>query len=198
MRRLKEDILELRSQGKSYNDICQILNCSKGLVGYHCGEGQKAKTQLRRARGRKQLRQIISSRIERFSARHSSEWKYSSTTTFKKMMKARLEGFSKMSKMSKEYVKPEFSVEDLIKKIGDSPVCYISGKPIDLSDRRSWAIDHIVPRSRGGNNSIGNAGICDSTINMSKSNMLPEEFFEMCKMVLENNGYEVNKNAPTS
>lgn len=33
---LKEKILELRENGKNYNEICQILNCSKGSVSYHC------------------------------------------------------------------------------------------------------------------------------------------------------------------
>jgi DNA-binding CsgD family transcriptional regulator len=33
---LKEEILILRKNGKNYNEICEILNCSKGTVAYHC------------------------------------------------------------------------------------------------------------------------------------------------------------------
>jgi DNA-binding CsgD family transcriptional regulator len=33
---LKEEILALRKNGKNYNEICEILNCSKGTVSYHC------------------------------------------------------------------------------------------------------------------------------------------------------------------
>ena len=33
---MKEKILELRRLGKSYNEICSILNCAKSTVSYHC------------------------------------------------------------------------------------------------------------------------------------------------------------------
>lgn len=41
----KEQILKLRAEGKSYRQIQQELNCSKGTIAYHLGEGQKEKTQ---------------------------------------------------------------------------------------------------------------------------------------------------------
>jgi hypothetical protein len=40
----KEDILKLYSEGKSYREIQLTLNCSKGTIAYHLGEGQKQKT----------------------------------------------------------------------------------------------------------------------------------------------------------
>jgi hypothetical protein len=36
MSKYKEDILKLRSKDKTYDEICEILNCSKGTVSYHC------------------------------------------------------------------------------------------------------------------------------------------------------------------
>jgi glycerol-3-phosphate cytidylyltransferase-like family protein len=33
---MKEKIIELRKQGKSYNEISKELNCSKGTINYHC------------------------------------------------------------------------------------------------------------------------------------------------------------------
>jgi DNA-binding CsgD family transcriptional regulator len=33
---LKNKIIELRENGKSYNEISDILNCSKGVISYHC------------------------------------------------------------------------------------------------------------------------------------------------------------------
>ena len=33
---LKPQILSLREQGKTYNEIASILNCSKGSISYHC------------------------------------------------------------------------------------------------------------------------------------------------------------------
>jgi hypothetical protein len=33
---MKEKILQLRKEGKSYNEICDILQCSKSTVSWHC------------------------------------------------------------------------------------------------------------------------------------------------------------------
>ena len=44
---MKEKILELRKEGKTYNQIVEILGCSKSTVSYHCGIGQKEKTKKR-------------------------------------------------------------------------------------------------------------------------------------------------------
>lgn len=49
---MKEKILELRAQGKSYREIEKILGCSKGSVSYHCGKGQKEKAYNRVKRHR--------------------------------------------------------------------------------------------------------------------------------------------------
>lgn len=37
---MKEKILKLREEGKSYRQIQTILNCSKSVISYHCGEGK--------------------------------------------------------------------------------------------------------------------------------------------------------------
>lgn len=44
---MKEDILKLREEGKSYREISRLLGCSKGSVSYYCGKGQKEKARLR-------------------------------------------------------------------------------------------------------------------------------------------------------
>ena len=44
---MKEKILELFEQGKSYSEIQSILGCSKGTISYHVGVGQKEKTMTR-------------------------------------------------------------------------------------------------------------------------------------------------------
>jgi DNA-binding CsgD family transcriptional regulator len=35
-RNLKADIIQLRSEGKSYREIQKILSCSRGTINYHC------------------------------------------------------------------------------------------------------------------------------------------------------------------
>ncbi len=43
----KENILRLRAEGKTYNEIVSELGCAKSTVAYHCGLGQKEKTRYR-------------------------------------------------------------------------------------------------------------------------------------------------------
>ena len=33
---MKEEILKLRKEGKTYNEIVEILGCAKSTVNYHC------------------------------------------------------------------------------------------------------------------------------------------------------------------
>lgn len=51
---MKERILALHQEGKSYRQIQQELNCSKGTIAYHLGEGQKEKV-LGRTKDRRTL-----------------------------------------------------------------------------------------------------------------------------------------------
>jgi len=56
---MKEKILELRAEGKTYNEIASILGCSKGSIAYHCGTGQKEKwMQRQRDRRGKAMRYV--------------------------------------------------------------------------------------------------------------------------------------------
>jgi len=43
----EKDIMRLRAEGKTYDEIKKILGCSKGTISYHLGMGQKEKTLLR-------------------------------------------------------------------------------------------------------------------------------------------------------
>lgn len=44
---MKERILALRTDGKSYREIERLLGCSRSTISYHCGEGQKTKKNVR-------------------------------------------------------------------------------------------------------------------------------------------------------
>ena len=89
--------------------------------------------------------------------------------------------------------KINFSFDDFLNKIGNDPKCYLSGEPIDLYETKSYSIDHILPSSKGGENTINNAGLICSSINKMKSDITVEEFLEKCIQVLEYNGYNVSK-----
>lgn len=55
----KDEILRLRSEGKTYNEIVSELGCSKGTVSYHLGEGQKQKTNASRIKNKKIIDEYI-------------------------------------------------------------------------------------------------------------------------------------------
>lgn len=44
---MKDRILELRAEGKTYSEIKKELGCSKATISYHCGNNQKEKTNKR-------------------------------------------------------------------------------------------------------------------------------------------------------
>jgi 5-methylcytosine-specific restriction endonuclease McrA len=89
--------------------------------------------------------------------------------------------------------KSTFTVKDVIEKFGENPICYLTGEQIDINKPRTYHFDHIIPRSRGGDSSIDNLGICTKRANLAKHDMTPDEFEHLCKRVLEHNGYIVTK-----
>jgi 5-methylcytosine-specific restriction endonuclease McrA len=56
---MKEQILKLRLEGKSYSQIKSILGCSKGTIAFHCGKGQKHKYYANTRRRHIKLKQQI-------------------------------------------------------------------------------------------------------------------------------------------
>lgn len=176
--KLSKSIFELRDKGYSYNQICLKLNCSKSIVSYHCGNGQKNKTLIRNSEYRQ--KNVILKKIHRF---HQSYKTKSALELYSnKTIKYKL--FSKIRKFGDN--KPMFTVEDLLNKIGSNPTCYLTGLPIDLNDSKSYQLDHKIPKSRGGDNSLENCGLVSKRANMSKSDMTYEEYIELCKLVISN------------
>lgn len=176
--KLSKSIFELRDKGYSYNQICLKLNCSKSIVSYHCGNGQKNKTLIRNSEYRQ--KNVILKKIHRF---HQS-YKTKSTLELYSNKTIKYKLFSKIRKFGDN--KPMFTVEDLLNKIGSNPTCYLTGLPINLNDSKSYQLDHKIPKSRGGDNSLENCGLVSKRANMSKSDMTYEEYIELCKLVISN------------
>jgi 5-methylcytosine-specific restriction endonuclease McrA len=80
-----------------------------------------------------------------------------------------------------------FSAKDLLEKIGNQPVCYLTGVPIDLNKPRTYHLDHIIPKSRGGDDSLDNCQIACREANQAKGDLLVEEFIELCNKVVKAN-----------
>jgi transposase len=184
MSELGKKIIELRNIGYSYNKIMKELNCSKSTISYYLGNGQKEKTSQRRKKFSSKPESVLKIKIYRFNQ--------SSKTNRK--IKNKVRDFQRRNgsklKPNQEF---NFSYEDFLKKIGDDPKCYISGEKINLSESNSYSIDHIIPVSKGGKNTIENAGLVSSLINQMKFNITYDVLIEKCIQILEYNGYEVKK-----
>jgi 5-methylcytosine-specific restriction endonuclease McrA len=181
MSELKHKILELRQMGLSYDMIKSKLLCSKSTISYYCGENQSNKRNIRQ-RKRRSLN-VLNNKIESFLHRkQNSIFEFKETRNVRKILQIKLRGFSMDRKTKK--VKQKFSLQELIDKIGDNPKCYITGRPIDLTDGKSYHLDHIIPISKGGDNSLSNCNIACKEANQAKHNLSYEEFVQLCKEVI--------------
>jgi CRISPR/Cas system Type II protein with McrA/HNH and RuvC-like nuclease domain len=176
---MKEKILKLREEGKSYKQIQLILNCSKSTISYYCGDGQKEKTRIRT---KKRRQNTLLEKVETFKYR-----KFRSN-------KEKVRRFNKRDNengFTNKELEQTFFWTDVLEKFGENTFCYLSGEKINLLND-SYSLDHIIPHSRGGNNSLENLGVTHEIVNKMKSDLNPDELILWCKKILEYNGYSVN------
>lgn len=181
--RVKEQILELRKLGYSYPEIQNKLKCSKGTISYHCGEGQKNKTANRRILNRNK-QHPLSRKVENFTKniqQINSNLK-ATNRTINKILYQKIAVFSRLN--SKDYNNMSFTVEELLQKIGDNPTCGLTGRSINLLDSRSYQLDHIIPRAKGGTNSLDNCQLACREANQAKHELTMTEFIQLCREVV--------------
>tara|TARA_B100001778_G_C18480539_1_gene580105 strand:- start:321 stop:926 length:606 start_codon:yes stop_codon:yes gene_type:complete len=178
-KRRREDILSLRRQGLTYQQIQKELGCSKGTISYHCGKNQSEK---------KRVKSIISrplcKKVTRFKSRCSKEsWRGFSNKV--KCFKRRNKGNKRTATTHwRVNVKNQYTCADVVEKIGVKPVCYLTGRKINLSKPSEYSLDHRVPSSRGGTNELENLEICSHQANQAKADLTLDEFYKLCEDVL--------------
>ena len=176
-KRHREDILNLRKQGLSYREISQELGCARSTVSYHCGKNSSEKQRVS-----SQTRNVLCRKVGSFKSRCTKgAWKTFSSKV--KCFKRRSKG-SKSGSRWRVKVNSQYTCADVVEKIGVKPVCYLTGKKIDVSDSRSYSLDHRVPVSRNGTNDLENLEICSIEANKAKADLTLDEFYKLCEDVL--------------
>ena len=87
-----------------------------------------------------------------------------------------------------------FTTKQLLEKIGPNPECYLTGAPIDLNKSQTYHLDHIVPKSRGGDDSLDNCQIACREANQAKGDLFLEEFVALCKKVVKRSKISPKRN----
>ena len=180
---MKEKILNLREEGKTYNEIKSILGCSKGTISYHCGDNQKEKT---KKRTQKRRENTLLAKTDRFK--------------YRKKRKNKIENLRKFQKT--EYVNNirqintnlngSYTWKDILDLHGEDITCYLSGEKMNIYDK-NCSFDHIIPVSKGGDNSLNNLGLTHIEVNEMKKDCTPEELINWCVKILEHNNYKIEK-----
>lgn len=146
-----EEILRLKSEGMSSRKIAKTLNISRGAVQYNTGEHRRIKHRELGKKRRGDVSNILPQKIRTFS----KEPNYSTRKIFQKRSVKRILDqkhfcFFRIKIMGRQIsATPKFTVEELKEKIGENPVCYLTGRPIDISKSREYEFDHIIPKSKG-------------------------------------------------
>ena len=86
-----------------------------------------------------------------------------------------------------------FNYEDVYAKYGDHFPCALTGRPIDFKKPHTYEYDHIIPTSRGGDNSLSNMQIVCPEVNRAKQNLTDDEFLDLCKEVVIHHGHKIYK-----
>jgi 5-methylcytosine-specific restriction endonuclease McrA len=186
---MKEQILKLRNEGKSYREIEKILGCSRSTIAYYCGAGQKEKVQLRNQKRRKS--NPLQTKVETFRC-PPSLWRKprkldEEIKDTNRLFPDKVSRFKRVGKTEKFYH------QDVKEKFGENPICYLTGRKIDWNQPRTFTLDHIIAVSKGGDNTLANMGLTCREANKAKDDLSVEELLKLCVDILTHNGYNVAK-----
>jgi len=173
----KQQIPKLRKAGKSYKEIVEILGCAPSTVSYYLSEKTNKKA-LSRSKDRSDK---IASKLD-------------DNLVLSKIIATKVQTFKCSGRgYSKTYTPSNVSIQDIRNILTSNNRCYLTGKVIDPLDSNTWALDHFIPKSKGGSNLLENLKLSSTIANQAKGSMTLEEFLSLCQEVLLNFGYKISK-----
>jgi 5-methylcytosine-specific restriction endonuclease McrA len=175
---LKEQIIELRDQGLTYDQIKAQLQCSKSTICYHLTDQEKVNTRLR---------------SKSFKATNPLAVKLSNfITTSRKGINNKVTKFKqdqevRQGNKAHKDLTNNLNYKEVYEILSQNSQCYLTGLEIDLSKPATYQLDHILPISRGGTSTLDNMGLTSKDANQAKRGMTNDEFFELCASVIAHN-----------
>lgn len=188
---LKEKILQLHQEGKSYNEIASLLNCAKSTVSYHCDPKGREKVYNRSQKYKLEDSRTfyLKKRISNFKNRKRGSGRKEYDKDWNKKLRTAVSEFRKSLKIMPTN---KYTYKDVIDRFGLIVECELTGRTIDLT-KDDYNIDHIIPIDRGGTNELENMAFTIPEANAAKNNLTNDEFVALCKEVCEHFGYTVTK-----
>jgi hypothetical protein len=178
-KRRKEDIIRLRGEGKSYRDIQKILGCSKSTIAYHCDGGKEKARVLLQLKSRKSICRKVSS----FKVRCSKS-NYRTLRAKVKTFKRKNTRPGNRTNIYVNNISKNYTCRDVVSKIGENPICYLTGKAIDLNKPETYNLDHIIPTAKGGTNDLKNLEICTKDANQAKGDLTLDQLYKLCENII--------------
>ena len=187
--KLNKQIISLRKKGLTYNQIANKLKCSKSTVSYALNSKTRRDALKRQQDTPLHIKQI-----------RNKIYKFLNSTIIDKPKKAWY--IHKTPRQIKKAISDKaarfqrpmtFNYKDVYKLLGDNFNCALTGRPLQFNNPDTYEYDHIMPTSRGGDNSINNLQIVCPEANRAKQNLTDQEFLDLCKEVVIHAGFRIYK-----